>query len=278
MSYKTLLVHLDTSARAQARLDLALRLARRSGAHVTGLFAAFLPDARDFYVMAGSAGYYDAHRKLLDEQRGAIERLFHAELQRANVAGEWIAATQYAEEAVLRHARYADLVIAGQTDPDDPATYVADRFPESLVMGAGRPVLMVPYAGHFESVGRHVLVAWDGGREAARAVQDALPLLVDAERVTVLCVSPPGAPPLVRAPGADIAVTLARHGVNVDFVELNHDLDETTGDALLSYAAETRYDLLVMGAYGHARWTELVLGGVTRTMFNSMTLPVLMAH
>jgi len=278
MSYKTLLVHVDTSSRVQARLDIALRIARRFDAHLTGLFATFVPDPREFFVMAGSAAWFETHRKVLEEQRGAAERIFHAELRRAGVEGEWIAASQNGEQSVVRHSSYADLVILGQTDPDDPETYIADRFPETVVMASGRPVLVVPYAGRHDAVCSRALVAWDGSREAARAVHDAMPFLTRAERVTVLHVNTPGSPAPLATPVTDITLTLARHGVNVDFREMANDVDETCGDALLSLAAGDGYDLLVMGAYGHARWKERVLGGTTRTIFESATLPVLMSH
>jgi nucleotide-binding universal stress UspA family protein len=278
MSYKTLLVHLDTSNRVQARLEIALRLARRFDAHLTGLFATFVPDPREFRVMAGSTTWFDAHRKLREEQRGAIERIFHAELLRAGVKGDWIGTSLHGEESVVSHSRYADLIIVGQSDPDDPETFIADRFPETVVLTSGRPVLVVPYAGRHEAVGSRVLVAWNGSREAARAVHDAMPILTHAERVTVVRVNVPGSPAPVREPGTDITLTLARHGANVDVVEITSDRDETCGDALLSLAADEGYDLLVMGAYGHARWKEQVVGGVTRTMFDSATRPVLMSH
>lgn len=278
MSYKTLLVHLDTSDRAQVRLEIALRLARQFDAHLTGLFATFTPDPREFYVMAGSATWFEEHRRLREEQRGAIERLFRAELRRAGVDGDWVAASQYAEQSFVAHTRYADLVIVGQTDPDDPETYVAEHFPETVVMESGRPVLLVPYAGRFETIGTRALVAWNGSREAARAVQDAMPLLAHAARVTILRVNAPGAPAPVREPATDLVLTLGRHGANVDFVETTNDIDETGGDTLLSWASSNGCDLLVMGAYGHTRWKEQVLGGMTHTIFEAATLPVLLSH
>ncbi|PXW25382.1 universal stress protein [Paraburkholderia caballeronis] len=278
MSYKTLLVHLDTSQRAQARLDVALRLARRFDAHLTGIFATFVPDPRSFYLMAGSADYFDSQRQTRDEQRAAIERLFHAELTRAGVEGQWLAPAEYANEAVIRASRGADLVIAGQADPEDPEAYLGDRFPEDLVMSSGRPVLVIPYAGRYDPLGDRVLIAWDGSREAARAVHDALPLLLFASRVSVVRVSTAGSPPKPQRPGLDIVDALARHGVAVDAAGIVSDADETAGNALLSYGADAGYDLVVMGAYGHARWQERMLGGVTRTMFESMTQPVLMSH
>ena len=148
MSYKSLVVHLDTSARAHSRLELALRLARRFGAHLTGLFAVYTPEPHSFYVMAGSADYFREHRERRDERLAALERLFHAEAARANVPAAWVRADERANVAVPRAARLADLVIAGQSDPNDPETYVDDQFPENLVLSAGRPVLFWPYTGN----------------------------------------------------------------------------------------------------------------------------------
>lgn len=278
MSYKTLLVHLDTGERAAARVDVALRLARTFGAHVTGMFATFVPDTRSFYLSAGAAEYFALQSQTRDERRGAIERLFRAELSRAGVEGDWIAPDEYADEAVIRASRSADLVIAGQTDPEHAEASVGERFPEDLVMASGRPVLFVPYAGRCEPLGERVLVAWDDSREASRAVHDALPFLLRAAHVGVVRVTRDGATPTSAQPGIDIVAALARHGVKVDATKIVSDADDTAGNVLLSHSADGGYDLVVMGAYGHARWQERMLGGVTRTMFESMTLPVLMSH
>lgn len=188
MSYKSMVVHLDTSARAHSRLEFALRLARRFGAHLTGLFAVYTPEPYSFYVMAGSADYFREHRERRDERLAALERLFHAETARAKVPATWVHADERANLAVLRAARLADLVIAGQSDPNDPETFIDDQFPENLVLSAGRPVLFVPYTGEFPSIGERVFVAWDGSREAARAAHDALPFLEHAKRTTVAAV------------------------------------------------------------------------------------------
>ena len=144
MSYRNLLVHLDTSQRAAMRVDVALRLARTFGAHVTGMFATFVPDPRSYYLAAGAAEYFSKQSQTRDEQRGAIERLFRAELTRAGIEGEWIAPNEYADEAVIRASRGADLVIAGQIDREDAEANGGDRFPEDLVMASGRPVLFGP--------------------------------------------------------------------------------------------------------------------------------------
>jgi nucleotide-binding universal stress UspA family protein len=280
MSYKTLLVHLDNSERTPQRLDAALRLARRFNAHLTGLYATFEPDSRAFYVMAGTADYYASHQRRREQQRGAIERLFHAEALRANVDARFICAKDGpANSTVPQHARYADLVIMGQTDPGDPESFIDENFVETVVMAAGRPVLLLPYASMATKIGERILVAWDGSREAARAAYDAVPFLTHAKKCTVVSVrGTAGEPPGERFAGADIALTLARHDAVVEVLDIDASQDAPIGDVLLSTAHDQGCDLIVMGAYGHSRWRELVMGGATRTLLQSMTVPVLMSH
>jgi nucleotide-binding universal stress UspA family protein len=278
MSYKTIVVHLDTSQRARPRLEIALRLAKHFGAHLTGVFAVFTPDPRSLYVMAGTASYYATHELMRAERRAALERLFHAELTRAEVAGEWIAVDDPANLALPHRGRCADLIIASQDDPHDPESYVGNYFPENLVMSAGRPVLLVPHATSVTSPGGHVMVCWDGSREATRAVHDALPFMRTARQTTVVTVNGARGEAAPRIPGADIATVIARHGIRVEVKDVAAAPDALVGDMLLSVSVGLGADLLVMGAYGHARWQELVMGGATRSILRSMTVPVLMSH
>jgi nucleotide-binding universal stress UspA family protein len=156
---------------------------------------------------------------------------------------------------------------------------VADHFAETIVMGAGGPVLVVPPKGHFETVGERVLIGWNGSREAVRAVHDAIPLIARAAHVTIAAASTTFSSGASQDSCADIAAMLARHGAtSIDIARFDQRAPETTGDALLNFAADGGFDLLVMGAYGHARLQELVLGGATRSVLQTMTLPVLMSH
>lgn len=278
MSYKTIVVHLDTSRRAHPRLEVALRLAKQFGAHLTGVFAVFSPDPRSLSIMAGTASYYATHEQVRAERRGALERLFHAELSRAEVEGEWIAVDEPANLALPHRGRCADLIVAGQDNPNDPESYVGNAFPEHLVMSAGRPVLLIPYATSVTLPGGHVMVGWDGSREAARAVHDALPFMRAARLTTIVTVNGAHGDSQPRIAGADIAAVLARHDVRVEIENVEAASGLAAGDLLLSAAAGLEADLLVMGAYAHTRWQELVLGGATRTVLKSMTLPVLMSH
>lgn len=279
MSYKSILVHLDTSARAHPRLEVALQLAHQFHAKLTGIFSTYIPAPHAFFVMAGTADYYEEHERQRHERSAALERLFHAELARAKVEGQWISADGYANDVVPPYARLADLIVLGQTDPADPESFVAEQFVEHVVLSAGRPALVVPCAGSFQKPGRHALIAWDGSREATRAIHDAMPFLEHAANVTLLSVNAlRGEPPRHRIPGADIALTIARHGVKVDVREMTADSDTPVGDVLLSQAAESGCDLIVMGAYAHSRAHEVILGGATRTILKSMTVPVLLSH
>jgi nucleotide-binding universal stress UspA family protein len=180
--------------------------------------------------------------------------------------------------AVPRAGRCADLIVAGQDNPADPESYVGDFFPENLITSCGRPGLVVPYASNERSTGGRVLVAWDGSREATRAVHDALPFMRTAKCTTILTVNGLQESERARIPGADIATVLARHGVRLELADVETGPGGEVGEVLLSQVADSGADLLVMGAYGHARWRELVMGGATRTILHSMTVPVLMSH
>jgi len=272
-------VQLDTGVHAHPRLEVALRVAHQFHARLTGLFTTYLPDPHAFFVMAGTAAYYAEHERQRHEHGAALERLFHAEVARAKVEGRWIAAAGYANDVVPPYARLADLVIAGQADSQDPESFIADQFAEHLLMSAGRPVLLLPATGVHATPGKRVLVAWDGSREATRAIHDAMPFLSHATDVTLLTVDAArDEPPEWRIPGADIALTIARHGVKVNVREVSTGSDTPVGDVLLSQAADSGCDLIVMGAYAHSRLHELVLGGATRTVLQSMTVPVLLSH
>ncbi len=179
----------------------------------------------------------------------------------------------YPEETLTVHARHADLTILGQAAGEGAIEQT--RAIEALLFGSGRPILLVPAAGTYKADIRHVLCAWNGSREAARAVADAMPLLRRAEHVTILSADPPGS--ATRLPGADIALHLARHGVKASSTA-TYAGDLTVGDAILNRAADLGADLLVMGGYGHSRMREAIFGGATRHVLDHMTLPVLMSH
>ncbi|WP_321937825.1 universal stress protein [Paraburkholderia sp. J8-2] len=279
MTYKTMMVHLDTSRGAKTRLSFALKLARKFGAHLDGVFAMLDPHPVGFYAMTGAADYYEAHRRFLTQKRREVEGLFRAELTRARVPGRWNAPDGYPVTTIVQRGRTADLVVLGQSRPKDPESYVADHFLETVLLGAGSPVLLVPETSSLEVVGDRVLIGWNGSREAARAIHDAIPFIARATHVTVVAISTVVKAGPTEASCADVVTMLRRHTTHpVDVARFERSLAVSTGDALLRFAIDGEYDLLVTGAYGHARFQEFVLGGVTRAILASMALPVLMSH
>jgi nucleotide-binding universal stress UspA family protein len=276
MAYKTILVHLDSGKRCAARLDLAIGLARRNDAHLVGLHALTVVRLPAYAAVQAGPRVAEEQKRRAVEYAAEAEAAFKRAVDRAGLPGaEWRSSFDDVLEAVTLHARYADLVVIGQPEGDD-GSGVDPGFSHRFVLAAGRPVLVIPYAGKFDTVGKRVLLAWNASREATRATTDALPFLKAADKVIVAPVKPDRAAH-GEAPGTDIGLYLSRHGVRVEVAPIQGtDLD--AGNALLSRAADLSIDLIVMGAYGHSRVSELMLGGVTRTMLESMTVPVLMSH
>ena len=287
MGFKDILVALDSAPAARGRIELAAALAERFGAHLIGLHAALAAEAPrrrgyfDYFDHSLLDPLYREYREKIEAEAERARALFEEIASRHGVSAEWRTASGYPSEVTALNGRYVDLIVLGQLDPDDPQAMLFRPLPEEVALGVGRPILVVPYAGSWEEIGRRVLVGWDASREATRAVNDAMPLLAGAQTVTILAVDPAdgsaGPAGHGEVPGADIALHLARHGVAAT-TEATVSAGIGAGNALLSRASDLEADLLVMGAYGHSRVRELLLGGATRTVLESMTLPVLMAH
>ena len=283
MAYKDLLVILDEDQQSRDRMVLAAALAQRFGAHLVGLYVMVgrEPRGRLDYFNSDNPLLGPLYRDIEEKIRADAERtrlLFEDIVGRQSLSAEWRMASGYPAALAAMHGRYADLIILGQLDPEDIQALAIRPLPEEVALLAGRPILVVPYAGTFEQIGRRVLVGWDASREATRAVNDAMPLLAGANSVTVMSVDSKESPAgHGEVPGADIALHLARHGVPAQ-VERIVSAGIGVGNTLLSRASDLEADLLVMGIYGHSRVRELLLGGATRTVLASMTLPVLMAH
>ncbi|HKX11381.1 MAG TPA: universal stress protein [Stellaceae bacterium] len=284
MGFKDILVTLAGATASESGIGLAVELARAHGAHLVGLSVLEPLDLSAYY--APDSGFTsvqiiqeieEKHRDTVKAAAVKVEATFRAACSRAGISHEWRLAEGNAAEVGVLHAHYADLAITSQIDPGKPLPGGWARLPEQLALASGRPVLILPYAGRFETAGRRVLVAWSRTRESARAINDALPILERASHVTVLSINPRRGEEANDLPGADIALHLARHGVKAEAAStVAEDID--VGNALLSRAADLGVDLIVMGCYGHSRMRELILGGATREVLRHMTVPVLMSH
>lgn len=268
---KSILLHLDSSARCAERTRIASRLADTFEATVTGVYGVIPSLLRYPMGLEGPAGAIGL-QQYDDACREKANRLF-SDISATSGRMRWEEVTGDSIGHFGRRALYADLLVLGQRDEDDAAAMDTPLdFVFSQVVGGGRPALLVPFAGSFASVGRTVLIAWKETREAARAVSAALPFLRKAQAVHAICYGEEAGASL-----GSLQHYLSAH--QVKFTPHQGDLrDVDVGDDLLSRASDIGADLLVMGCYGHSRAREWVLGGASRTILRTMTVPVLMAH
>jgi len=287
MALKDVLVYVDQTADSLERLRLAADLAIRHDSHLTALYAREWSRVQLDRRKAAELGLVSARGlSTLDEDieaeiAAAADRMRATLTELSRVRGlhaELLGIDGVAATAVPQYARYSDLCILGRDVPDGPAS-VNYTFSEQLLFVTGRPVLFVPGNHAFASLGRHVAVAWNSSRPAARSLNDALPLIERAERTTVIMINPSG---FIDAhegpPGERMIEHLRRHGATVEATRIE---GVPRGDIAgrLQREAQTRgADLLVAGAFGHPRLWEKMLGGVTHELIAKMTLPILMSH
>jgi nucleotide-binding universal stress UspA family protein len=274
---KDIVVNLSVSKDGGPAGDYAISVASAFGAHLTGI--AFVYDP---IVPVSGTGYIPA--EVIESQqadneaaaKAAIDR-FATATDRAGLSAEPLTLTASlagAGDQFARIARRFDLAIVGQAVPE--TSTVDEIVAETTLFEAGRPMIMVPYIQKAPLKLDNVMVCWDGSRQAARAIGDAMPLLAKAGRVEIVVITNErGKQDEIE--GADLGQHLARHGLKIDVHRIaGGNID--VADALLSHAADSGADFMVMGGYGHSRWREFVLGGVTHSIFQSMTIPALMAH
>lgn len=281
MAYKTILVHLNDPRRAGPVIDAARLVGEQNEAHLIGVYA--VPTINIGAPTRIGAGVIEVLRHRFHEEAEGIRVKFEEAMRGRAITTEWRmiemrSGLRDCGGLVADQARAVDLVIASQADETWDDSRMLD-FPDRLALESGRPTLIIPNAGRFPTLGSRVVVAWNGSREAVRAVFDALPLLVAAKSVTLLTITKGRiqTDDLDSVPAADIAHALARHGVKCELqrsVAAGLEIEEE----LLSRAADASADLIVMGCYGHSRLRELVMGGASRGILAHMTAPVLMAH
>ena len=280
MAYKNILVHIDELPGLESRIKIAVDLAKENDAHLTGLYTSLEPNWPVYaYGPVPTEALASLEKQSEDAARKA-EQVFSKAVTDAGMNVDF--RLHKCQEAVLDdvislHARHSDLLIMGQSDPDQERPGGRD-IPEDVIMKCGRPVLVVPYIGVRGETGRNVMVGWDGSREAARALNDSMPILEKAKAAHVIVVNPnPASHRHGDIPGADIALHLARHGINVE-VEREEAPGMDADQVILSRVADEGIDLLVLGAYGSSRTREILFGGVTRSIVQHMTVPVLFSH
>lgn len=287
MALKDLLVYLDHTSRSLVTLNLAVDLARRNGSCITALYVREWSPAQlaqrkaaelaarplaDVAALDGSVeGSID---RSAAEARSALERL----AAQHGLKAEWRMVDGEPRTVLPQHARFADLCILGAETPA-ASTSAGYRFSEEMLFTAGRPVLLVPPAGDFRTLGAHVAIAWNSSRSAARAVNDALPLLERSGQTTVITVDPGdfidrhGALPLPQ-----LIKHLERHGVAAQSIELPDVPLDAIADTLQEKACAAGADMMVAGAHGHTWLREVLLGSVTRDLLSHLMLPVMMSH
>lgn len=279
MEYKNILLHLDHSSGCRNRLETAFELARRYGATITGLFVVpnyVVPSyveaqiSVDLITDVTEKAIARATQTLADYQKLADEA--NANMEAHVLEGQVI--------PILReHSKYADLLLLGQDHPDDPDN-TSYGLADALLFEGACACMVVPHSGKVEAPGKRVLVTWNASRESAHALREAMPFLSGAESVVVLSTEPDGIDTDI-ARGHPHARELARflesHGIDSVSSGIS-DTDMSPSDAITGQAADMNADLIVMGAYGHARLREIILGGVTRDLLKQAPVTLLLAH
>jgi nucleotide-binding universal stress UspA family protein len=279
MHYKQILVYLDHGVANKARVNTAISIATAQGASLTGIVVSALPMSGllERFRFSNPVAALEAARKEAD----AIFGNFTVLCEEAGVTSD----TRLLEcregragEKLARIARLYDLSIIRQADPHQAGAAHVSAMSEEVMLSSGRPAICVPYIGAHLVPFKTGLIAWDGSRASTRAVHDALPLLEQIEKVIILIVSPEKFENFSdHQPGDGLAAHLASHGIETR-VERVPVGEVSTSTVILNELSDTGADILIMGGFGTSRLREIVLGGVTRTLFECMTAPVFMSH
>ena len=271
MRFKTIVAILQNEQDAERVLDCAIPLATRFQSHLIGIHAEALPVPYTSATGFPDTEFLQVSADMSRERAETLQVLFLRHVEDSGLSFEWRSLESFSGDSALTgisNVRAADLIIAAQRETGGDSTADVD----TLVYDAGRPVLVVPHAGPLVTTYKHVLLAWNGSKEAARAAFDALPFIIEAEKTDILVIDPPETlDDSPEAAGAEIASALSRHGATVS-VSVQRSNGNSIDDIIQTRIAETGADLLVLGAYSHSWLRQLLFGGVTRTVLR--TAPV----
>lgn len=273
-------VHLGADKDCERRIEVAIKLAKEQNAEIVGVYPFDVTIQQGYAGTAMPSEITQMIRERLQVDRTSIKEKFTKAMEEAGIKAHWRAPKGPIEEVLALHARYARLLIMSKAeDALSTASPIAANLPETVIMSAGRPVLMVPAVGNIVTVGERVLFCWDKKREAARAFADAAPFLSKAKELVVLSIDEDTEylrnQDIHETDFADLCTSL---GYPAPKVLLRSSKGVGVGNVILNTATDYGSDLVVMGAYGHSRMRQWIMGGASKTILSSMTVPVLMSH
>ena len=275
MSLKRILVHLDhREDHGRNRLDAGIKLARRFDAQLHGLFI-IEPAAMPTEGRGASLAYLSETIARLKEKAASIDAEFKNQCERERISWNWSCVEGDTLEVLTEYSFCADITLVGQQKSSGLDDAISLHRPDYLPLLSSGPVLVLPQTGRINVLADYILIAWKPDRSCARAVHDALPMLIRAKNVTLLTVDPPAE---WNLPDTAIGDYLAAHGVQVDVASRESGAFQSVSDVILAAAKDMGSDMLVMGAHGHSRLVELIFGGATHDILRQMHLPVLMSH
>ncbi|WP_320197166.1 universal stress protein [Agrobacterium rosae] len=281
MGYKTILAVMDTAENARKLGDFTASLAGTFSSHVIGLhMESFATVPLVAPMEMPDPATVQAVQEVAHQETTDVGLIFNEKMAAENISNEWrsfVSSVGYSSNTAIQSARSADIIIARQTTSSALSDSSADI--DNFLYESGRPVLLVPHVLDQPKPIKRVLVAWNGSREATRATFDALPFLIAAESVEIFSVGAADDETQSGAlAGSEIASTLARHGINVTVTSQEKGHGVSAEKAIEKRLSDNSIDLLVMGAYGHSRWWEMLFGGVTRTLLDKMTALTLLSR
>jgi nucleotide-binding universal stress UspA family protein len=278
--YKRIAVHVGRDDASAHRMRVAIQLAQAHEAQLIGIYPAYPPTRYLYDKIYVSREAVSALESRLKSDNEEVEDLFGRATDESRLSVRFLLAEGFPDEVLATYARYCDLLVLSQDYNAEGPMALAPHLGESLVMSLGRPVLMVPKFGDRGAGGRRVLLCWNGGREAARAMADADPILKRSSELVILMSDwPDGKEPGMREQvKSELAQYIAAHGYPTPRFDFRFSQEIGIGNTILNTVTDYSCDLVVMGAYGHSRIREWSFGGASRTVLHSMTVPVLFSH